>query len=69
MVATDKIRRNQCSQCVQPGKLCRKCKTFLCHHHYVNHSCMIDREASDLDDPSEEVMAYQERRDDELRQE
>lgn len=60
-------RFNRCSQCPQRAKLCTKCKTFLCHHHYVNHSCMIDR--GDLDDPSEQVMEYQQRRDEELRRE
>lgn len=56
--------RNQCSQCKERAKLCTKCRTFLCHHHYVNHSCMID-----LDDPSERVLEYQIRRDEELRRE
>lgn len=57
---------NRCSQCVQPGKLCRKCRTFLCHHHYVNHSCMIDR---DIDDLADERHALMEKLDDDARAE
>lgn len=55
---------NQCSQCPKRAKLCTLCKTWLCADHYKAHSCVTD-----LDDPSEEVMAYQERRDEELRRE
>jgi hypothetical protein len=59
--------RNQCSQCIKRAKLCKMCKTWLCYDHYVNHSCMIDK--GDLDDPSEKVLEYQIRRDEELRRE
>lgn len=60
---------NQCSQCAQPGKLCRKCRTFLCHHHYVNHSCMIDKGPPDLDDLADERHAQMEKLDDDVRAE
>jgi hypothetical protein len=63
-------RFNQCSQCIRRAKLCTKCRTFLCYDHYVNHSCMIDKDPErGLDDPSESLIQYQERRDEELRQE
>ncbi len=53
---------NQCSQCAQRGKLCRKCRTFLCHDHYHSHSCMIDRTTHE-EDRADEIQRQNEQRD------